>query len=171
MYPRNKAGHRVPLTIVLPRGTTNSILITAANLINGGSFPYTTTAVEVRLLVQINFKWCASEMLSIPWQTTCPSQPYPPYTPGYNSFSDVCYGSAFYQYIETVKVRGAISGYNDTAHCSADNPPPCFLVGNSTTRGQMSKIINESLNSDSIPPPLPACWYQGVQSIGDMSSK
>jgi len=47
------------------------------------------------------------------------------------TFSDVPYGSAFYQYIETAVAHSIISGYADGT----------FRPNNNVTRGQLSKII------------------------------
>jgi hypothetical protein len=62
------------------------------------------------------------------WTLQSPAQP---------TFSDVPAGSTFYQYIETAVQHGVISGY-------ADNT---FRVGNNATRGQVSKILYNALNS------------------------
>lgn len=49
-------------------------------------------------------------------------------------FSDVAVGSTFYDYIETANNHGIISGYDDGT----------FRPGNSTLRGQVSKILDRS---------------------------
>lgn len=47
------------------------------------------------------------------------------------SFSDIPYGSTFYQYIETAKARGIIDGYSDGT----------FRPGENVSRGQVCKIV------------------------------
>ncbi len=102
------------------------------------------------------------EVLARGWSLMDPVAPFISNTcpDGYNSFSDVCVGSVFYQYVETVKSHDAISGYNDSAHCTDDYPSPCFWPADPVTRGQMSKIIDLALINDGYP--QQACWYSDL---------
>jgi len=79
---------------------------------------------------------------------------------GYNSFSDVCYGSTFYQNIETVKAHNAIGGYDTYPPCDSTSPAPCFKPNNSVSRGQMAKIIDLALTNDGYP--HQACWFSDM---------
>lgn len=105
--------------------------------------------------------WALSNPMPDRSSVTCPAEP--PFISGYHSFSDVCYGDTFYQHIETVKAHNAIVGYSTRGPCTDDFPPPCYMVGNSVTRGQMSKVINESLITDGVPPPF-GCWFRDFPS-------
>jgi hypothetical protein len=51
--------------------------------------------------------------------------------PATPSFSDVAPGSTFYQYVETAKSHGIISGYSDSTFRPAGN----------ATRAQLSKML------------------------------
>ena len=46
------------------------------------------------------------------------------------TFTDVPFGSAFYEYVETAVSKGVISGYSDRT----------FRPGNGATRGQIAKV-------------------------------
>ena len=80
---------------------------------------------------------------------------WPIINPPNPTFSDVAYGSTFYQYIETAYSRGVISGYADGT----------FRPSNTVTRGQTSKIMYRSVLQGSFcptptPTPIP------TQSVG-----
>jgi len=62
------------------------------------------------------------------------------YTPPQPTFMDVSSSNSFYAYIETAYHQGIISGYNCGTNCLQ------FLPGNLATRGQISKIVYNSLN-------------------------
>jgi S-layer homology domain len=58
-------------------------------------------------------------------------------------FQDVCAGSTFHAYAHNMYVAGIMTGYacgSPTEPCGPDNKP-YFRVNNTTTRGQMSKIV------------------------------
>lgn len=61
----------------------------------------------------------------------CLAMGYPLANPPTPTFSDVPYGSTFYQYIETLVARGIVGGYADGT----------FRPGNPVTRGQLTKFI------------------------------
>jgi hypothetical protein len=52
--------------------------------------------------------------------------------PAAPSFSDVAVGTTYYQYIETARSHGILSGY----------PDGTFRAGSNATRGQIAKIVN-----------------------------
>jgi hypothetical protein len=54
------------------------------------------------------------------------------------SFVDVNPGDWFYEYVQYLYCRGVINGYTSNPPCDAGTP--CFKPGNTTTRGQLSKI-------------------------------
>jgi len=61
-------------------------------------------------------------------------------------FSDVPYGSTFYQYIETAVCHQIIGGYNDGT----------FRPGEPATRGQISKIVCLAARNEGVcVPPVP----------------
>jgi hypothetical protein len=64
--------------------------------------------------------------------------------PGPQAFSDVPPGSPFYPWINRLSNRGFISGYNTASSC-APYAPPCFLPNNNATRGQLSKIVSNTI--------------------------
>jgi nitrogen fixation protein len=53
------------------------------------------------------------------------------YNPVFPDFTDVPFGSTFYQYIETAYIRGIISGYADGT----------FRPGNEVSRAQVAKML------------------------------
>jgi len=53
------------------------------------------------------------------------------------TFSDVPYGSKFYQYVETAYSRGIFSGYADGT----------FRPGNNATRGQIARIVYNAVTA------------------------
>jgi hypothetical protein len=55
------------------------------------------------------------------------------------SFTDVNPGDWFYEYVEYLYCHGVVNGYNTTPPC--DTGTPCFKPGNTTTRGQLTKIV------------------------------
>jgi hypothetical protein len=63
--------------------------------------------------------------------------------PGQPTFTDIPFGSTFYQYIETAVAKGIIAGYA----CGGPNEPcdnlhrPYFRPGNNATRAQLSKML------------------------------
>ncbi len=65
------------------------------------------------------------------------AQQWPVDTAGGPHFTDVPPNDTFYQYIETVYNRGAISGYADRT----------FRPGDSATRGQISKIVYNAIRN------------------------
>jgi S-layer homology domain len=71
--------------------------------------------------------------------------------PSNNSFEDVAPGSAFYVYVQTAYCHGVVSGYNCGAPpAGACVPPgnrPYFLPANQATRGQIAKIVYNSILS------------------------
>jgi hypothetical protein len=60
---------------------------------------------------------------------------WPIYTPPSPTFRDAQPGYVFYPYIETAYSKGLISGYACGTNCLE------FRAGNSSTRGQVSKIL------------------------------
>jgi kumamolisin len=69
-----------------------------------------------------------------------PAGPPPPPCPG-EQFTDVCPGSTFYTPISNLVSAGVINGYSSSPPCPAASWIPCFLPGNTATRGQIAKII------------------------------
>jgi len=67
--------------------------------------------------------------------------------PATATFNDVPPGSTFYPYIETAVCHSILSGYS----CGSDPGEPCpglyYRPGNNATRGQISKIVYNALNS------------------------
>ena len=55
------------------------------------------------------------------------------------NFSDVSSSDYFYQGVRFLVAKGAISGYNDAAHCGTS--AACFLPYSNVTRGQLTKIV------------------------------
>jgi hypothetical protein len=55
------------------------------------------------------------------------------------NFTDVNPGDWFYEYVQYLYCNGVINGYNTNPPC--DTGTPCFKPGNTTTRGQLSKIV------------------------------
>jgi hypothetical protein len=79
------------------------------------------------------------------------------------SFEDVLYGSAFWEYVERLYARNVINGYpcgGQGEPCVPPNNRPYFRPGNPVTRGQTAKIIANSFYSDcgpavEVPQPVP----------------
>lgn len=69
----------------------------------------------------------------------------PPPCPG-NQFTDVCPGDTYYQPITNLVNANVLSGYNTSPPCPASSWIPCFLPGNTATRGQIAKIITLGAN-------------------------
>src|SRR5262249_12951174 len=55
------------------------------------------------------------------------------------TFTDVPPSSPFWLFVERAYAHGVISGYSSSPPCTTG--VPCFLAGNSVTRGQTSKFI------------------------------
>jgi hypothetical protein len=55
------------------------------------------------------------------------------------NFVDVVPGAWFYEYVEDLYCHGVVGGYNTNPPCTAGTP--CFKPENSTTRGQLAKIV------------------------------
>ncbi len=66
--------------------------------------------------------------------------PEPPPCPG-SQFTDVCPGSTFYTSITNLVNANVVNGYTASPPCPNSNWIPCFLPGNTATRGQISKIV------------------------------
>lgn len=66
--------------------------------------------------------------------------PEPPRCPG-ERFTDVCPGDYFYRPVLDLNDLGIVSGYNSTPPCDSQAHVPCFKPYNSTTRGQVAKIV------------------------------
>ena len=66
-----------------------------------------------------------------------------PVPPAQQTFADVPYGAAFWEYVERMAVRGIVQGYA----CGSPGEPcdpqsrPYFRPNNPTTRGQISKVV------------------------------
>lgn len=67
--------------------------------------------------------------------------PEPPRCPG-ERFTDVCPGDYFYQHVLDLANLGAISGYSTAPPCEDGPHIPCFKPYNSSTRGQISKVVS-----------------------------
>lgn len=66
-------------------------------------------------------------------------------------FTDVTIGNNFYPYIQSLACRNLIAGYSTNPPCVTGTP--CFLPGNSLTRGQIAKFISNAAGyTDTIPP-------------------
>jgi hypothetical protein len=57
-------------------------------------------------------------------------------------FTDVCPPDYFYTHVQTLANDGIISGYTSVPPCNNSLWVPCFKPYNTTTRGQMTKIIS-----------------------------
>jgi hypothetical protein len=71
--------------------------------------------------------------------------PVPPPCPS-AQFKDVCPGSTFYTNITNLANANIVSGYTAAPPCPNSGWIPCFLPGNTATRGQVSKIITLGAN-------------------------
>jgi hypothetical protein len=67
--------------------------------------------------------------------------PQPPRCPG-ERFTDVCPGDYFYQHVLDLNDLGVVSGYNSSPPCESAAHVPCFKPYNTTTRGQVAKIVS-----------------------------
>lgn len=67
---------------------------------------------------------------------------WPINTSGGPHFTDVLPGSTFYDYIETAYNRQIMTGYTTSPPCTTG--VPCFMPGNSVTRGQMAKMVSNA---------------------------
>ena len=61
-------------------------------------------------------------------------------TPCSIQFTDVPFGSTFYDYVRCMACRGIINGYN--TGCATGNP--CFKPSDNVTRGQLAKIVSNA---------------------------
>jgi hypothetical protein len=61
--------------------------------------------------------------------------------PATATFTDVPVGSTSYQYIETAASKGVLGGYN--TGCATGIP--CFKPSNNATRGQIAKMVYNSI--------------------------
>ncbi len=67
------------------------------------------------------------------------------------TFTDVAPGSTFWEFVERVYLHGVVGGYGTNPPCTTG--VPCFLPGNSVTRGQIAKFVSNAANyTDPIPP-------------------
>ena len=66
--------------------------------------------------------------------------PEPLRCPG-ERFTDVCPDDYFYQHVLDLNDRTIVSGYNSAPPCESQAHIPCFKPYNSTTRGQVAKIV------------------------------
>ena len=73
-----------------------------------------------------------------------PTTPPPPCSG--EQFTDVCPGSFFYTAVTHLVSANVISGYNTSPPCPSSAWIPCFLPGNTATRGQIAKIITLGAN-------------------------
>jgi hypothetical protein len=71
--------------------------------------------------------------------------PAPPPCPGQH-FTDVCPGTYYYTGVTNLVNASVIGGYSASPPCPASSWIPCFLPGNSATRGQVAKIITLGAN-------------------------
>src|SRR5206468_1509471 len=67
--------------------------------------------------------------------------PQPPPCPG-ELFTDVCQGDYFYGPVLALNAAGILSGYNSSPPCDNTLWIPCFKPYNSSTRGQISKVVS-----------------------------
>jgi outer membrane protein assembly factor BamB len=67
--------------------------------------------------------------------------PEPPPCPG-GTFTDVCPTDYFYNHVLALNADGILSGYNTAPPCNNDLWIPCFKPYNSSTRGQISKVVS-----------------------------
>jgi hypothetical protein len=84
-----------------------------------------------------------------PTATVTPTPPPPP-CPG-ERFTDVCPSDPFYPYIQALAADYILLGYNTTPPCPGALWIPCFRPNNSSTRGQIAKVV--SLAADFTEPP------------------
>jgi hypothetical protein len=61
-------------------------------------------------------------------------------------FTDVCPTDYFYPYVQALADDGIISGYNTSPPCPNSQWIPCFLPYNSSSRGQISKVVSLAAN-------------------------
>lgn len=80
-----------------------------------------------------------------PTRTATPTTPVPTATPCPMNFSDVQSTDWFYEYVQCLYCRGAISGYADGT----------FRPYNDTTRGQMTKIVVLGFGIPTVTPTTP----------------
>ncbi len=83
-------------------------------------------------------------MPCLPTPTNTPTvtpTPQPPPCPG-ERFTDVCPGDFFYSATLALVNDGILSGYNTSPPCLNSLWIPCFNPYNSSTRGQISKIVS-----------------------------
>jgi hypothetical protein len=73
------------------------------------------------------------------------STPVPPRCPG-ERFTDVCPGDPFYPYIQALADDGILSGYSTSPPCPNNLWIPCFLPNNSSSRGQIAKVVSLAAN-------------------------
>jgi hypothetical protein len=64
----------------------------------------------------------------------------PPRCPG-ERFTDACQGDYFYGPVAALNDANIVSGYTTSPPCPASDHIPCFRPYNSSTRGQISKIV------------------------------
>jgi hypothetical protein len=69
-----------------------------------------------------------------------------PIPPGQQTFTDVPNTQTFWMYIERVYMHNVIGGYTTSPPCTTGTP--CYLAGNSATRGQMSKFVSNAFFVD-----------------------
>jgi hypothetical protein len=82
----------------------------------------------------------------IPTSTPAPTAtPEPPPCPG-ETFTDVCPSDYFYTAAKALADDGIIAGYNTSPPCNNELWIPCFKPYNTTTRGQISKVVSLAAN-------------------------
>jgi hypothetical protein len=73
-----------------------------------------------------------------------------PIPPTQQTFTDVPNSHTFWLDIERVYLHNVVGGYTDPARCPTGIP--CFLPGDSVTRGQTSKFISNAFFPDCYTP-------------------
>ncbi len=101
--------------------------------------------------------------------------PIPPRCPG-ERFTDVCPGDYFYQPVLALNDAGVVSGYTTSPPCETAQHIPCFKPYNSSTRGQISKIVSlaarfsEPVSGQTFEDVLPAStFYQYIERMASRS--
>ncbi|MEO8289065.1 MAG: S8 family serine peptidase [Chloroflexota bacterium] len=110
------------------------------------SVPATSTAVPPTGTVPAATSTSVPPTGTVPAATSTPGGPTgtpapPTATPTscVMSFTDVSQADWFYTYVEAMYCRGIVSGYTTDPPC--DTGTPCFKPNNTTTRGQVSKMV------------------------------
>lgn len=157
--------------------TSTSTSVPPTNTSTGTSVPPTSTSTVASTSTSGPTNTVGPTNTTGPTDTPVPAitnTPYPTATACNMNFTDVSPEDWFYGYVEYLFCRNVVQGYNMNPPC--DTGAPCFKPGNTTTRGQVSKIIvgafNFAINTTGGPHfsdvPVGSTFYTYIETVRNL---